>query len=69
MRDGVELRIEIVKNFKVCPDAVPLKGIGTEAFACSDGVFVRVREKAFVVRIQDREKARKVAELVAGSLF
>ena len=65
VRDGVELRIEIVKDFKVCPDAVPLKGIGTEAFACSDGVFVRVR----VVRIKDREKARKVAESVAGSLF
>ncbi|HEV1283991.1 MAG TPA: hypothetical protein VNU44_01735 [Bryobacteraceae bacterium] len=69
VRSAEELRIEIVKDFKVCPDAVPLKGIGTEAFACSNGVFVRVREKAFVVRIKDREKARKVAELVAGSLF
>src|SRR5579872_117866 len=66
---------------------VVLKGIGNEALACSSGgneepiesVVSRVRERAFLVRIQNndrsvaraelREKARKVAELVAGFLF
>jgi len=64
--------------------SVPLKAIGNEAFACSDGaraeqVIGRVREHAFVVRISVndgpaqadtfREKARQVAEQVAGILF
>ena len=67
--------------------AVILKGIGNQALACSSGgneelvelVVSRVRERAFLVRLQTndrsaargelREKARKVAELVAGFLF
>jgi hypothetical protein len=61
------LQIEVIKEFK--PDCVPLRGIGTEAQTCSDGVVFRVREKVFIVRIEDREKARKVAEMVAGSMF
>lgn len=61
------LQIEVIKEFK--PGCVRLKGIGTEAQSCSDGVVFRVREKVFIVRMQDREKARKVAEMVAGSMF
>jgi hypothetical protein len=68
-RNGVALRIESIKDFKSCASAAPLKAIGTEAFTCSDGIMFRVREKMFAVRIKDQEKARKVAELVAGSLF
>jgi hypothetical protein len=62
--------------------AVPLKAIGNEAFACSDDgaeqVVGRVRDRAFLVRIRTtdhspppalREKARKVAEQLAGILF
>jgi hypothetical protein len=63
--------------------AVPLKAVGNEAMACSDDnaerVVGRVRDRAFVVRISTndrsaqsgalREKARKVAEQVAGILF
>ena len=63
--------------------AVPLKAIGNEALACSDEgaeqVVGRVRDRAFLVRIITndrssqpsvlREKARKVAEQVAGILF
>ena len=64
--------------------AVPLKAIGNEALACSDGqlaeqVVGRVRDRAFMVRIGTtdpsaqqtalRDKARKVAEQVAGILF
>jgi hypothetical protein len=69
VRNSVELRIEAIKDFKSCASAAPLKAIGTEAFTCSDGVVFRVREQMFAVRIKDREKARKVAESVAGSLF
>jgi hypothetical protein len=69
LRNGVELRIEAIKDFKSCANAAPLKGIGSEAFSCSHGVVFRVREQRFAVRIKDPEKARKVAELVAGSLF
>jgi hypothetical protein len=69
VRKGVELRIEAIEDFKSCAAAAPLKGIGTEAFTCSDGVVFRVREERYAVRIKDREKARKVADLVAGSLF
>ena len=99
----LELHIETAKDFasyaaRCRTDAVPLKGIGNEARACSsDGegdsfwlgvdhasevgeqLVSRVRERAFLVRISTndhsaerselREKARKVAELVAGSLF
>ena len=63
--------------------AVPLKAIGNEALACSDEgaeqVVGRVRDRAFLVRIITndrssqqtalRDKARKVAEQVAGILF
>jgi len=54
---------------------VPLKAIGTEALACrgetGEQVVGRVRDRAFLVRIttNDREKVRKVAEMVAGSMF
>jgi hypothetical protein len=63
--------------------AVPLKAIGNEALACNDEgaeqVVGRVRNRAFLVRISTsdgssqpsalRDKARKVAEQVAGILF
>jgi hypothetical protein len=63
--------------------AVPLKAIGNEALSCNDegaGQIVgRVRDRAFVVRISTTdhstslnalsEKARKIAEQVAGILF
>jgi hypothetical protein len=64
--------------------AVPLKAIGNEALACSDGqlaeqVVGRVRDRAFLVRISTtdrsgqqtvlRDKIRKIAEQVAGILF
>ena len=61
------LRIEVIKEFKL--GCIPLKGIGNEAQSCSDGVIFRVRDKVFMVRMQDREKARRVAEMVAGSMF
>jgi hypothetical protein len=62
---------------------VPLKAIGNEALACSDDhaelVVGRVRDRAFLVRLGTndhstqpsalREKARRVAEQVAGILF
>ena len=61
----------------------PLKAIGNTALACGDEgaeqVIGRVRNRAFIVRISTkdrppnpaelREKARKVAEQVAGILF
>lgn len=91
----VELRIEVETMRSAAEDfgaykarchtaSVPLKAIGNEAFACSDGpraeqVIGRVRERAFVVRMSVtggsaqadtfREKARQVAEQVAGNLF
>jgi len=63
--------------------AVPLKAIGNEALACGDEgaeqVVGRVRDRAFLVRLSTsdrstqpstlRDKARKVAEQVAGILF
>jgi hypothetical protein len=68
--------------------AAPLKGIGNEALACpgpatndesAEQVVSRVRDRAFLVRIQTndrsisrndlRERTRKIAELVAGFLF
>lgn len=63
------------------PSPVPLKAIGNEAVICeSDGaqqVAGRVRDRAFFVRLTSndiaspalREKARSVAEQVAGILF
>jgi hypothetical protein len=64
-------------------NAVPLKAIGNEALACSDEgaeqIVGRVRNRAFVVRLGTndrstqpaalREKARQIAEQVAGILF
>lgn len=58
--------------------AEPLKAIGNKAVACNDQgaeqVIGRVRNRAFVIRIKAeggdlRDKARKVAEQVAGILF
>ncbi|MGA3042358.1 MAG: hypothetical protein ABSF54_16365 [Bryobacteraceae bacterium] len=58
--------------------AEPLQAIGNKAVVCSDAgaqqVIGRVRNRAFVIRIKApgrdlREKARKVAEQVAGILF
>jgi len=64
--------------------AVAMKAIGNEALACSDGpvaeqVVGRVRDRAFLVRMSTtdhspqpgalRDKARSVAEQVAGILF
>jgi hypothetical protein len=60
-----------------------LKAIGNKAVACGDGsaeqVVGRVRNRAFIVRISTsdrsakaselRDKARKIAEQVAGILF
>jgi hypothetical protein len=67
------LHIEVSERLASCPNAKSLKGIGTEAFTCGDDLIVgRVRDKAFLVRIKTkdpREKVRKIAELVAGSLF
>ncbi len=65
----LELRIEVIKEFK--PRCESLKGIGNEAFACPGEVVFRMRDKIFRVQINtdDREKIRKVAEIVAGSMF
>jgi hypothetical protein len=67
------LHIEVSERLASCPNAKPLKAIGTEAFTCGDDLIVgRVRDKAFLVRLktkEPREKVRKIAELVAGSLF
>jgi len=54
-----------IKEFK--PRCETLKGIGNEAFACPGEVVFRI----FRVRINtdDRDKIRKVAEMVAGSMF
>ena len=79
-RGSVELRIETARDFESYAascrsDAVPLKAIGTEALACrgefGEQVAVRVRDRTFLVRIStnDREKVRKVAEMVAASMF
>ena len=79
-RGSVELRIEAAKDFEsyaaTCrSEPVPLKAIGSEALACrgeaGEQVVGRVRDRAFLVRIttNDREKVRKVAEMVAGSMF
>jgi hypothetical protein len=54
--------------------ASPIKGIGNEAFACTDRTIVgRVRDMAFQIHItapsDAAEMARKAAEQVAGALF
>jgi len=90
-----ELRIEVETTPSAAKDfsayaarchsaAVPLKAIGNQALACSDGqlaeqVVGRVRDRVFLIRIGTndrsaqpttlRDKARKVAEQVAGILF
>jgi len=92
---ALELRIEVetmrspAKDFasyaaRCHSPTAPLKAIGNEALACSDGqlaeqVVGRVRDRAFIVRISTtdrsaqptdlRDEARKVAEQVAGILF
>ena len=58
---------------------IVLRGIGNEAMACEKASFElivsRVRERAFLVRLTSKERARwleqarDVAEQVAGSLF
>jgi hypothetical protein len=79
-RGSLELRIEAGRDFEwyaaTCKsDAVHLKAIGTEALACrgetGEQVVGKVRDRAFLVRIttNDRDKVRKVAEMVAGSMF
>jgi hypothetical protein len=72
-RGALELHIEIIEDFKSpCgSEAIPLKGIGNEALACPERVVVRVRNKVFLIRMNtnDPEKLRKVAEMVAGSMF
>ncbi len=97
-RDGsllFELRIEVETMSSPAKDfasyavrchsaAVPLKAIGNEALACSDGqlteqVVGRVRDRFFLIRIGTndrsaqptalRDEARRVAEQVAGILF
>lgn len=54
--------------------AAPIKGLGNEAFACSNGTIVgRVRDAAFEIRVKAPndagEVARKAAEQVSGALF
>ncbi len=75
---GAELSLELGKDYKAFAarcggKGTPLKGIGNEAVACGNRVVGRVREQAFAVTIQAsgdyQEKARKIAELVAGFLF
>ena len=61
------------------PDPAPLKAIGNEAVICTAGrtvrVVGRVRDKIFTITLTSakpetfREKARAVAEQVAGNLF
>jgi hypothetical protein len=79
-RGSVELRIETGRDFEwyaaTCrSESVPLRAIGTEALACrgeaGEQVVSKVRDRAFLVRItaNDREKVRKVAEMVAGAMF
>jgi hypothetical protein len=65
----LELHIEMIEEFK--PRCEALKGIGNEAYACPGEVAFRMRDKIFRVQINtdDRDKIRKVAEMVAGSMF
>ena len=98
-RGGLRLSIEVktmsdpAKEFpayaaRCGKHATPLRAIGNEAVACTEGggkgatvarVVGRVRTRAFVVSLSDGggglspaelgEKARNVAEQVAGNLF
>src|ERR1700722_17676857 len=65
----LELHIEMIKELK--PRCESLRGIGNEAFACPREVVFRMRNKIFRIQstTDDREKIRKVAEMVAGSMF
>ena len=74
----VELRIELTSAERCPASADRIRGIGNEAVACFSGgelVVSRVRQQPFWVRISGgkpgefREKAHKIAELVAGFLF
>ncbi len=74
-KDGASLTVEVQtlkspKEFLGC-NGQPLTGIGNEASECGDSVAGRVRNQAFTIRIVPArpEKARKIAELVAGFLF
>lgn len=66
---------EFARYLKRCgKKAVPIKGVGNEAFACTDEKVVgRVRDMAFEIRVtvpkDTAEVTRKVAEQVAGALF
>ena len=74
-KDGATLTVEVrtlksAKEFVACKGQA-LTGIGNEAAECGDSVVGRVRNQAFTVRMTpaNREKARKIAELVAGFLY
>lgn len=66
---------EFARYIKRCGNkAAPIKGLGNEAFACTNGRIVgRVRDTAFEIRVNAAadaaEVARKAAEHVAGALF
>lgn len=66
---------EFARYVKRCGrKADPIKGLGNEAFACSNGTIVgRVRDAAFEIRVKApndaEEVARKAADQVAGALF
>lgn len=80
LRIEVETLRDPTKDFAAfaarCHSAgTPLKAIGNEAIACTDDgaqqVVGRVRDRAFALRISTggREKARQIAEQIAGILF
>lgn len=58
-----------------CSAAVPLKGIGNEAFLCTKHheITGRVRDAVFTVQLNTPDnpdlRVRQIAEAVAGSLF
>jgi hypothetical protein len=66
---------EFARYLKRCGKrAAPIKGVGNEAFACSDEKIVgRVRDMAFEIRVTAPSDAavvaQKAAEQVAGALF
>jgi hypothetical protein len=69
---NMEMHFELLQEFKPrCGTAEIIKGVGNEALACPGEVMFRLRDKVFLVRINtnDRDKIRKVAELIAGSMF
>lgn len=64
-----ELRIEVISEYK--PRCTPMKAIGSEAFICPGEVVFRVRDRVCRITLKpdDPEKLRKVAEMIAGSMF